>query len=329
MLDCRKTEYTDTATKEVLQNYEAIFPRSGHANYLKESDVLPFQDAIKQEVDVIMTAHVTLKDESLPVSLSEKHLNQYLRSELNFKGIILSDDMEMNAVLKEFGLKKAILQTFNAGTDIMMVAGQKKNQKAAFNALLTSIQEGKISEERLNQSVKRILRIKLMRAQSQVPDRIPSSDFKKNIALKALTPLQTSITFEDFSKKIDPKLLVITPYYSVYKEVAHKYSKSQFLYLKDSLNQSSRNTMVHKVMSMKNRFDVALIAFRDSSHVSFINDLVQKNVAPIFALSLSTPYFKVSLGKVDSYVCIYDHHEEAIESYLSYLSGELSVPLSQ
>ncbi|MBI2027322.1 MAG: beta-N-acetylhexosaminidase [Deltaproteobacteria bacterium] len=289
---------------------------------VKQFDVIPFQDAIKQEVDVIMTAHITLKDDTLPVSLSEKYLNQYLRTELGFEGIILSDDMEMNAVLKEFGLQNAIIQSFLAGTDMMMVAGKKKNQKAAFNAIVHALNKGVISEERLNQSVRRILQIKLQRAAQSDSERAPSSDFRQSIAQKAVTVLQTSQTFADFSKNQQKRLLVITPYYSVYKTIAKKYPSAQFLYLKDVVNQKTRPLIIQKIIDMKNQFDYALVAFKDSAHVQLINDLAQKKIKPVFALSLSTPFFKVPLKEVASYVCIYDYHVEAVEAYLSYLSAE-------
>jgi beta-N-acetylhexosaminidase len=123
----------------------------------------PFQAAMKAGVDSIMTAHVIINaiDPKLPATLSKKVLTGLLRKQMGFKGIIVTDSMSMDAIDKHWGAGQAAIMAINAGADIVMATGSFKHQLETYDALYEALKSGKIKEERVNESLYRILTAKL------------------------------------------------------------------------------------------------------------------------------------------------------------------------
>ena len=106
-----------------------------------------------------MIAHVTCTaiDTEYPASLSKTLITDKLRKELGYKGVILSDALDMGAIEKNYGSGEACVLAFEAGNDILLMP---KDFYAGYDAVLKSVQLGRINEERLNESVLRILQLK-------------------------------------------------------------------------------------------------------------------------------------------------------------------------
>ncbi|QGQ99389.1 beta-N-acetylhexosaminidase [Paenibacillus psychroresistens] len=133
---------------------------------LNAIELVPFKAAIAEGVDVIMSAHVVFpayEPESIPATLSNRILTGLLREELQYKGIIVTDCLEMNAISHGVGIAAGAIQAVLAGTDIVLVSHLLERQIAAFEALAGAVETGVISEERINQSVIRILALKQKR----------------------------------------------------------------------------------------------------------------------------------------------------------------------
>lgn len=131
-------------------------------NRLQSFELVPFIQAINNEADAVMTAHILLPevDPDHPATMSKAILTDLLRDQLNFKGVIMTDDMGMGAIIKNYDIGDAAVQAVVAGVDIVMVAHTYDNQVAVMNALYEAVQAGRISEERINESVYRILTLK-------------------------------------------------------------------------------------------------------------------------------------------------------------------------
>ncbi|WP_432357941.1 beta-N-acetylhexosaminidase [Sporosarcina sp. UB5] len=129
---------------------------------LYETDLIPFQRAIDEQVDVIMVAHIMFPelDSTYPSSLSKKIITGLLREEMNFEGVVITDDMTMGAIVNDYTVPEAALQSFIAGSDLLLIAGDYENQVGTINALLSAVQVGTITEERIDESVRRILKLK-------------------------------------------------------------------------------------------------------------------------------------------------------------------------
>ena len=128
---------------------------------LKSFEFKPFIEAIKNEAEMIMIAHIKLsKVEDLPSSLSYKVVTGILRQQLGFKGVIITDDMTMSAITQNYTISEAAIKAVNAGCDIVLVAQGPQNSVLALNSLKSAYQDGKITEQRIDESVYRILSLK-------------------------------------------------------------------------------------------------------------------------------------------------------------------------
>lgn len=131
-------------------------------NRLQSVELVPFIQAINNEADAIMTAHILLPevDPDHPATMSKAILTGLLRDQLNFKGVIMTDDMAMGAIIENYDIGDAAVQAVIAGVDIVMVAHTHDNQLEVMTALYDAVQAGRITEERIDESVYRILALK-------------------------------------------------------------------------------------------------------------------------------------------------------------------------
>ncbi len=150
----------DTSVDSHLALPTVAHPRSR----LDQVELVPFKAAIAGGVDAIMAAHVFFPaietTPELPSTLSPAVLTGLLRDQLGFKGVIITDDMEMGAIRESFAPGEAAVRAVKAGTDIVLMASRPSDHQAALQAVQQAVKDGQITEERLNQSVRRVLELK-------------------------------------------------------------------------------------------------------------------------------------------------------------------------
>lgn len=124
--------------------------------------VSPFTEIIKNNPpNVIMPAHVLFpKIDPLPATLSKFFLTDYLRNELGFSGIIITDDMSMDAIDTNWSSAAATVLTIEAGADIVLFAAEPKLVSDAIRAVMEAVKTNTLSEERINESYNRIMSLK-------------------------------------------------------------------------------------------------------------------------------------------------------------------------
>lgn len=138
-----------------------------NTNYelLETRELVPFKAAVAAGAEIIMVGHIAfpeLDPSGLPATMSSRFITDILRKELGFKGIAISDDIEMSGYTKaKSSLEEGIVASFNAGLDVFLVGHTKEVSARVYEALRNAVQNGEISEERLNESVMRVLRVKL------------------------------------------------------------------------------------------------------------------------------------------------------------------------
>lgn len=131
---------------------------------LNKIEFPPFADAIDAGVEAIMTAHISfplILNNDSPATISKKFLTGILREEMDFKGIIITDDMEMNAISKIMDIGEAAVRSINAGSDIILISTHGETIKKISLALKDAVLNGTIPVSRIDESVKRIIEIKL------------------------------------------------------------------------------------------------------------------------------------------------------------------------
>lgn len=129
---------------------------------LEALELIPFENAINQGADVVMAAHILLPkiDPAYPSSMSEYVIDGLLREQLDFDGVIMTDDMTMGAIVNHYGIGEAAVRSIQAGSDIILVAHGAENAVSTIQAIRAAVQNGQISEQRINESVLRILHLK-------------------------------------------------------------------------------------------------------------------------------------------------------------------------
>ncbi|SHK01263.1 beta-N-acetylhexosaminidase [Geosporobacter subterraneus DSM 17957] len=127
-------------------------------------ELVPFSAAVAEGAEMIMVGHLAfpvIEEKALPATRSRIFLQDILRNGLGFDGVIVTDDLEMQGYAnKNTAFEEALLQSFEAGIDLFVICHREELQSRAYNALLEAVETGKISEERLNASVLRTIRLK-------------------------------------------------------------------------------------------------------------------------------------------------------------------------
>lgn len=134
---------------------------------LMTEDILPFKTIIDESDPndyFILVSHLKYPalDEEYPASLSSKIMTDLLRNKLGYKGIIITDDMEMGAVANHNDFRSIGVNAVKAGADIVLVCHEYEHQQEIYLGLLDAVNSGEISQERIDESVKRIIKVKLL-----------------------------------------------------------------------------------------------------------------------------------------------------------------------
>ncbi|NAO99851.1 beta-N-acetylhexosaminidase [Halomonas sp. MG34] len=129
---------------------------------IREMELVPFQNAIDHQADMTMVAHILLPeiDNEYPSSLSKNVVTTMLRGELGFDGVTITDDMTMGAILENYDIGDATVKAVQAGNDIVLVCHGDENKLKAVHSLTKAVESGAIKEERIDESVERILHLK-------------------------------------------------------------------------------------------------------------------------------------------------------------------------
>lgn len=135
---------------------------------LLSEDTKVFVDLIKQSKPntyTIMVSHAMYPqiDPNHPSSLSKAIITDWLRKDMGYNGVVVTDDMDMGALAKHYTFGDMAVQSILAGSDILLVCHEYEHMQEAYNGLMKAVKDGRISKERLDESVKRILLMKMSR----------------------------------------------------------------------------------------------------------------------------------------------------------------------
>lgn len=133
---------------------------------LLSEDTKVFVDLIKQSKPntyTIMVSHAMYPqiDSDYPASLSKAIITDWLRKDMGYNGVVVTDDMDMGALAKHYTFGDMAVQSILAGSDILLVCHEYEHMQEAYNGLMKAVKDGRISKERLDESVKRILLMKM------------------------------------------------------------------------------------------------------------------------------------------------------------------------
>ena len=320
---------------------------------LKECELIPFKEGIKEGADMIMTAHIQFpnietqtykskadgKDVYLPATLSHTIMNDILREELGFDGIIITDAMGMDAIASHFDPVDAAVLAINAGVDILLcpVDIYKDDELDTFSKidkyiqdLVAKVEAGEIKEEELDDSVARILKLKY--AKGIMSDTLADSyedqlakakevvGTKENLQTdwqmtqKAMTLLKNTNQTLPLDGNDDKHTLVLAT--SEYRVPTIEYAKNR-LQEEGLLNPDNVSVVVYneltfddenlqKELSKADRLIVLSQVVTKNDLVTQAIDYMHKKDCQAILLSISLPYDAATYEDADAIVCTYN-----------------------
>jgi beta-N-acetylhexosaminidase len=328
---------------------------------LKECELIPFEAGIEAGADMIMTAHIQYpniddttyiskddgKEVYLPATLSKKIMTGLLRDEMGFDGIIISDSMQMDAIATHFDETDAAVLAINAGVDLL-IRPSDVYQDDEINTfpdvnkymkkLAARVKAGDITEERLDESVGRILRLKFKKGimtdtlsvtkKTQIKNAkkvvgIPENHTREwEIASEGITLVKNENNAFPIDGMSSENTLILIP--SEYRRASVEYAINRLE--KESLvNPKNVDVICYSDITIKNKAlkkalnkaDNVLILSQSTKKNDLVCSIIEKahkNGAKVTFLSLNLPYDIACYTDVDAALCAYHAYGSAYDS---------------
>ncbi|BDU51648.1 beta-N-acetylhexosaminidase [Haliovirga abyssi] len=297
---------------------------------IRDIEIKPFIKLIENGIDTIMVSHVIYKNiekNKIPASMSKIIITDILRNELKYNGVIISDDMEMGAILKKYPIEEAVVKFLLAGGDMALVNGTKEAQIKAVEGIKEAVKLGIISEERINQSVERILKLKSKAKKLKINKKSPrkkTEEVIKDISEKALTLYSDNKKLLPIKKNL--KLLLLLPESINMTEADTSGNKiNKFgVYLKEKIknvdiityklneNLLGDSDILKKIEKSDILIQGILNGMRFKNQIEFINNISSK--IDTIAITLRDPYELKLFSKDITAIAAYSQDDITMKS---------------
>lgn len=129
---------------------------------LKKMELMPFKEAIDMGADMVMVGHMLFPkiDSENPATFSKEIITNLLRKDLNYDKVIITDDMTMGAITKNYDIEKAAIKSLKAGTDIILICHNYEDQVKVIESIKEAVKSGEILEKEIDEKVYRIVKLK-------------------------------------------------------------------------------------------------------------------------------------------------------------------------
>lgn len=165
----------------LIDSHEDLPVENATLERLEAVELVPFRKAFKAGLDFVMTAHILFPnvDPQWPATLSEIFLKKILREKLGFRGVIITDDMDMKAMAKHFDRAELPVRALTAGADMVLYCNEPDIPPMALDAMEKALREGRLREENLRASYQRIEKLKREGLpQTPAPGAIPDAAWR-------------------------------------------------------------------------------------------------------------------------------------------------------
>ncbi|MBS4192296.1 beta-N-acetylhexosaminidase [Bacillus sp. FJAT-49705] len=319
---------------------------------LKKVELYPFQQAMDSGIDAIMSAHVTFPkiddtkaiskkdgtEVSVPGTLSHKILTGLMREELGFKGVIVTDAMNMGAITDHFGSVDAAIRAVKAGADVLLMP---VGIVEVANGIYDSVKSGDISIERIEQSVERILTLKLNRGivkaevEQSLDEKVAnaiqvvgSADHKaieKEAAAKSITLVKNNTVLPLNVAKEDKIVVVGGSSLSanlLADEVKKHHENVTYINTSTTLTDSQMAQVQGAKSIIVSTYTSSVSARMPSgSQMLMTNQLIGTGI-PVIAVGARNPYDIMSYTDVDAYLVQYGFRPASFEAAANTIFGK-------
>ena len=335
----------DTAEDSHMQLARLDKPRER----IESVELVPFRAAVESGVDSIMTAHLAVpafEPEQIPATLSSKVLTGLLRNELEFKGLIVTDALEMQGVASLFSQGEAAVRAIEAGADVLLMP---IDPEPCISAIIAAVKSGRISRQRIDASAAKILAAKqragLFRNRfvnlDGITDELRANELDavaERIAEKAVTLVKDDKHLFPMPSAVDSCLVIMTE--GQFSNRGEQLARTVLatapgvqIYLTnasmpaDLLNSIATDT-AHCKQIYVGAF-VTVAAYRGSVGLegglnSFLTALVH-GPAPVALISLGNPYLLAQFPEVSSYAATFSSSSSSEIAAGKAILGEIAI----
>ena len=335
-----------------LDSHNVLATIEGNRERLEKVELYPFQKSVEAGVQAVMVGHLRLpafdSTPDLPASLSYKIVTGLLREELGFKGVIVTDAMEMAAVTALYSPEEAAVKAIKAGVDILLLPTKTEE---VIQTLIARVRNGQISMTRIDDAVRRILEVKA-RLGLHKRELVNVEDLDEKIGIKkhanqALLTFENSITLVKNEEKVLPlvgtsqKIAVFslssdpdgyfagrtfTRALKIRCPLASVFFADAFTgqeYIKEAIEKAKEAEVIvfalfSRLRAGRGSVDINL------EHIELINDFSQGS-KPVVVISFGSPYFLKHFPDVDAYLCAYRHSDPAQKAAVKAIFGEMDI----
>jgi beta-N-acetylhexosaminidase len=312
---------------------------------LQSLEFLPFQAAIQSGVDGIMTAHLYLPaiepQPDLPATLSKTVLTTLLREQLGYQGLVLTDALDMEAIKKDRSAAGAAVEAFEAGADMLLIAGITSDDRRHLGdgppALLAAVRSGRVSEERLDASVLRILEAKAKRgilpgAAAAPPPANPSLLNGPEHRALALEVARKAVTLQRDDQALLPlkpaqRVLVVVPDAPTRSDVQDDELSSSLLEAVRQFAPAAVGASARSAVNSARNSDIVVLGTLDLVQDADQQALAKALVAtgkPVVAVSLRGPYDAPVAPEIGTFLAVYGDRPIHLQAAAEALFGQLT-----
>ena len=292
-------------------------------------ELQPFRAAIDADVAAIMTAHIVYPafDAARPATLSPTILTDLLRQELGFDGLLITDDMEMKAIDDRYQSGEAAVMAIEAGADIVMVLWTPAKQVGVFDALLSAVKNGRISQARLDQSVERILKSKEGAFDRRFVDvnavgGIVGGDAHKQlaetIASRAITVVGNRDNLLPLALKPETSVLILNESPTLFESFKAHHPNTVEVRIPE---QPEVEALLPQLTLQIKNADVVIAGIMNNDQAAFIQQVSLVTTTPVIVTALGSPYTLRGCPGVSASLAAYDLHDASVSAAVEVIVG--------
>jgi len=146
----------------IVDSHEDLPVEDVDLKRLDSLELIPFKRSFKARVDMVMTSHILFKniDPQWPVTLSELFLKKILREQCRYRGLIVTDDLDMKAMAKHYDKKQIPVRALQAGAQILLYCNEPKSPEVAIEGITEALAQGTLNKADLEANYKQIMEVK-------------------------------------------------------------------------------------------------------------------------------------------------------------------------
>jgi len=305
---------------------------------LEKMELLPFKEAILNDIPAIMTSHIlypSLEKQDLPATMSHSIITDFLRNTLNFRGLVFSDDMEMNAIKNYYGTVDGAITSLKAGADLLFVSHHPLLAVEVCSKILEAYNKGEFDDTLWNESTERIEDFKRKYVDVKTEKQITESDktFVYKVKRESLSLVKGSrISLGDNPLFVSPQLFQATnvssdfPTFSFSKEMI-KYIPGKSITCSsdpkgDEIKQWCSSDLLNNATSV---IFASYNAHLYKGQLELAKQMKKENI-PFASIALRNPYDLSPLNEIsDISIAAYEYTADIVRLIAEFFKGEFDI----